>query len=97
MRKTFFLAAGIVALSLMSFASSTNLGVIEFDGEVITLKDTDKVTPEELGFLSTNVEGWGICNKQGQVNECIVRVRSFPSAASFDVQERLKFIIAKYQ
>jgi hypothetical protein len=97
MKKTIFLAAGIVALSLMSFASSTNLGVIQFDGDVISMKDTDLVTPEELDFLSANVAGWTYCDKKSETNQCYTRNRNFPYSASLDVQKRLKVIIAKYQ
>ncbi len=97
MKKTIFLAAGVVALSLMSFASSTNLGIIQFDGDVISMKDTDKVTPEELSFLSANVLGWTYCDKQSETNQCNTRNRNFPYSASLEVQKRMNLLIAKYQ
>ncbi|SEW48335.1 hypothetical protein SAMN05421841_3798 [Chryseobacterium wanjuense] len=97
MKKTIFLAAGVVALSLMSFASSNNLGIIQFDGDVISMKDTDKVTPEELSFLSVNVLGWTYCDKQSETNQCNTRNRNFPYSASLEVQKRMNLLIAKYQ
>ena len=97
MKKTIFLAAGVVALSLMSFAGSNNLGIIEFDGTVITLTDTDKVTPEELSFMIANVVGWTYCNTRSETNQCYTRNRTFPYTASFEVQKRMNLIIAKYQ
>jgi hypothetical protein len=97
MKKTIFLAAGVVALSLMSFASQTNLGVIQFDGDVISMKNTDKVTPEELDFLSKNVAGWAYCDKQSETNQCYTRNRNFPYTASLSIQNRLNDIIKKYQ
>ncbi|WP_027379989.1 hypothetical protein [Chryseobacterium daeguense] len=97
MKKTILLAAGVVTLSLMSFASSTNLGIIEFDGEVISMKDTSKITPEELDFMSANVAGWTYCDKKSETNQCYTRNRTFPYTASLEVQKKLNLIIAKYQ
>jgi hypothetical protein len=97
MKKTVFLAAGVVALSLMSFASQNKQSIIEFDGDVISLKDTDKVTPEELDFLSKNVAGWTYCDKKSETNQCLTRNRNFPYTASLEVQAKLGNIIKKYQ
>jgi hypothetical protein len=61
------------------------------------MKDTDKVTPEELSFLSVNVLGWTYCDKQSETNQCNTRNRNFPYSASLEVQKRMNLLIAKYQ
>jgi hypothetical protein len=97
MKKIIFLAISASTLSLMSFVNSKGLGIIEFDGNIITLKDTEKVTPEELSFLSNNVIGWTICDKIADTSHCRVKDEGFPHGATAAVQNRLNAIIKKYQ
>jgi len=95
MKKLLLLASGVVAMSLMSFATSTDNGIIEVKGNHITIKDTRKISEQDLKFLSKNVAGWTSCDKQSTENQCNTRNQTFPDTPT--TQAKIEKIIAKYQ
>ncbi|WP_295231620.1 hypothetical protein [uncultured Chryseobacterium sp.] len=97
MKKAIFLAGGVIALSLMSFANTTNDDIIEVKGNVITVKNTEKISKEDLEFLSKNVAGWTYCDYQSEQSTCTTRNRTFPDQPTSDTTVKLNNIIKKYQ
>ena len=95
MKKVFFATAGVLALTLMSFANNTKNDIIQVDGNVVTVKNTEKVSPEDLKFLSENIKGWEVCNYQSVSNECTTKYKVFPDEPT--TQAKIREIIAKYQ
>ncbi len=95
MKKLLLLASGVVAMSLMSFATSKDNGIIEVKGNHITIKDTRKISEKDLEFLSKNVSGWTTCDTQSTSNQCTTRNETFPDTPV--VVTKIEKIIAKYQ
>lgn len=95
MKKLLLLAGSVVAMSLMSFATSTDNRIIEVKGNHITIKDTRKISEKDLKFLSENVAGWTSCDKQSIENQCNTRNETFPDIHV--THAKIEKIIAKYQ
>ncbi|MBT0550956.1 hypothetical protein [Riemerella anatipestifer] len=95
MKKVILLASGVVVMSLMSFATSEGKGIIEVKGNVVTVKDTGKISEKDLRFLSENIVGWEACDYQSVSNECTTRYKVFPDSPT--TQTAIKEILAKYE
>ncbi|WP_131701483.1 hypothetical protein [Chryseobacterium sp. FH2] len=97
MKKAILLAGGVITLTLMSFADTKNTDIIEVNGNVITVKNTEKVSKEDLEFLSKNVVGWTYCDYQSELSTCTTKNRTFPDEPTTPVLTQLNKIINKYQ
>ena len=95
MKKVILLASGVVVMSLMSFAGNKNEDIIEVKGNVITVKDTRKVSKKDMKFLSEKIVGWTYCDRYSSSRTCETKNRTFPNA----IEERAEVekVIAKYQ
>lgn len=95
MKKVILLASGVVVMSLMSFATSKDNGIIEVNGNVVTIKDTRKISEKDLKFLSENIIGWTYCKQFSENNTCNTMNRTFPTSTTGKAE--VEKIIAKYQ
>jgi hypothetical protein len=95
MKKMFLLVGGIVVMSLMSFAMSKDEEVVKINGNVVTIKDTRKISEKDLKFLSTNIVGWTFCKQTSESNNCNTMNRTFPDEKSAKIE--VEKVLAKYQ
>ncbi|MEN4760164.1 MULTISPECIES: hypothetical protein [unclassified Chryseobacterium] len=97
MKKTVLLAAGVIGLTLMSFADTKNTDIIEVNGNVVTVKNTEKISKADLEFLSKTLVGWSYCDYQSEQSTCTTKNRTFPDEPTTPVLTDINKIINKYQ
>lgn len=95
MKKVILLASGVVVMSLMSFATNNDKGIVEINGNTVTIKDTRKISEKDLKFLSENIVGWTYCKQWSRSAECNTMAETFPDNATGKAE--IKEILAKYQ
>ncbi len=79
----------------MSFTGNKNEDIIEVKGNVITVKDTRKISKKDMKFLSEKIAGWTYCDRYSSSRTCETKNRTFPSTAV--ERAEVEKVIAKYQ
>lgn len=95
MKNLVLTSLGVIALTLMSFTGNENKEkIIDVSENAITIKNTDKVSKEDLKVLSELVAGWTYCDQQSSRDSCHSRAHTFPVT---DVERNtVQDIINKY-
>lgn len=95
MTRMIFALGTVVSLVLMSFVENKNEEIIMVRGKSIFVKNTEKISKEDLKFLRENVLGWQRCDYQSTSNECTTKHEFFPDDPKKDSE--IEEIIKKYQ
>lgn len=95
MKHIFLTVIGVTSISLMSFFPTKNNDIIEVQGNIISVKQPEKLSKLDLKFLRENVEGWTYCKQYSETKNCNTMNRNFPDEPKKRLE--VKRIIEKYQ